>query len=244
MTTDDALEIAVTVADISARIPEDGQMALTESALVHLAADVRRLRESTQALIINCDRLETESAQWQSRALAAEEMLDLDIPVPVTVRDTGFVHSDVRYIDTGIVTTAASAYCVECASLREQLREASAVCACGHPDSDHEHYGEDGLTHDCEHDCIRVSPAVASVIASLREQIRLLREASSEQDMRLAGVEAERDELEAECERRAIETGLLRRERDALAKRVAELTAQRDTAYGYGQDGGEPPWMK
>lgn len=27
-------------------------------------------------------------------------------------------------------------------------------------------------------------------------------------------------------------------------KQIETLKAQRDTAYGYGRDGGEPPWMK
>lgn len=32
--------------------------------------------------------------------------------------------------------------------------------------------------------------------------------------------------------------------RASILRYVKQLEAQRDTAYGYGRDGGEPPWMK
>jgi polyferredoxin len=50
--------------------------------------------------------------------------------------------------------------------------------------------------------------------------------------------------------------GIARRDADAVAliecraeivrlrAELATVTAQRDTAYGYGRDGGEPPWLR
>ena len=65
----------------------------------------------------------------------------------------------------------------ELAVLREVAAESNAVCACGCPAEDHEHYGEDGeaCAHE-DHECVRTSRAVLSMLAALRAQVETIRE--------------------------------------------------------------------
>ena len=58
--------------------------------------------------------------------------------------------------------------------LRELLVKSNAVCACGCPADEHESYGEEGEScANKDHDCVRTSGSVLSMLSGAREIIRI-----------------------------------------------------------------------
>lgn len=57
---------------------------------------------------------------------------------------------------------------VSLATAQQELRDASSVCACGCPDAEHESYEEGLSCANDQHDCVRTSAAVLSMLTNLR----------------------------------------------------------------------------
>lgn len=90
---------------------------------------------------------------------------------------------------------------------------------------------------------LRLRTAAIKMLSSLQsgtDDVVMLWKAEEilrEAEVELRGEEAIRGALQ-------IRTTQLEAENLELRSCVKQLEAQRDTAYGYGRDGGEPPWMK
>jgi hypothetical protein len=97
MNTQTALQVAATVADISARIPEEGAMALTEASLVHLSevvpaqlTELVRLRDANATLVA---RLQTEWRRGEQPWIRCEDGMPKDgVMVLVAYTDSGKPH--------------------------------------------------------------------------------------------------------------------------------------------------------
>jgi hypothetical protein len=133
--------------------------------------------------------------------------------------------------------------------MEAELLEACAVCSCGHPDSEHEDHGEDGLIHDCAHDCVRTSASVAASLERVRADLaRVTQELTAVRsqwrqelvaaDARTARAEAERDGMVAPEER-----DQWKREAERLAAEPRLTMADVEAAYRGGFAAGRQAGM-
>lgn len=146
---------------------------------VYLADEVDAARAETKRRHAEeIETLKAEHAEFRDSVASALVVENPDGPVSDEAIVMAAYESTMQLLDPPFSpSTQLAGMATERDTLRAQLAEASAVCACGCADADHESYGDDGQSCGQDgHDCYRVSPAALAELMKLRAQLAAVQE--------------------------------------------------------------------